>query len=249
MSRKYLLLLALLASLRLSAQDETLQIAVNASLLPPLQKIEALYQEQFQGNLDLISASSGQLAAQILNGAPYEVFISADMQYPQKIYDAGLAQQPPRALVIGQLVFWSRSPIASVEEVLSSPSLQSVAIAQPSLAPYGRAAENWLKEHQRWEVVEPKLVYGESVSQVNQYIASWSVDAAFTAISAQALDSLKDKGHWKTLTLPKKDKSLEHGIVLLRNSDAPSFAVDQFLEFIISPVAAAVFQEYGYELP
>ncbi len=227
------------------AQTSDVKIAVAANLFPPINQIKALYEEKFQSSLTLIVASSGKLTAQIMNGAPYDVFISADMKYPEKVYKQGLAQQEPKVLAYGTLYFWSaKSTTTSTEKRLRK--AKTIAIAQPDLAPYGKETRRWLQEHKWWDKIKDKLVYAENVSQVNQYIATETVVAAFTANSAQHVESINQKGSW----IEVKDTSpLPHGMVLLRNSEASEFTTNQFLEFIISPVAKKVFQDFGYKLP
>jgi molybdate transport system substrate-binding protein len=246
MVRIVLLFLILIGSINsVRAQDENMNIAIAANLLPAMSQIEALYEEKFQSSVTLIVASSGKLTAQIINGAPYDVFISADMKYPEKIYNAGNAQQPPEVLIQGKLSFWYKeSNLQSIEDGIRR--AQTIAIAQPELAPYGYQTQQWLQARGWWEQVQPKLVYAENVGQVNQYIATGAVDAAFTANSAQYAEAIGTKGKWKIVP---DAALLPHGMVLLRNSEAPEFTVNQFLEFITSPIAQKVFQDFGYELP
>lgn len=229
----------------LLAQSEELTIAVAANLQPPMRQIEARYEKDFQSDITLIVASSGKLTAQIVNGAPYDIFISADMKYPEKIFDEGLAQQPPKVLINGKLYFWTKAQkVASIEEGLAQAS--SIAVAQPELAPYGYQTKQWMEKTGNWVKWQDKIVYGENVSQVNQYIATATVDAAFTSNSAMHTDPLKGKGSW--LEVPDTE-ALPQGMVLLRNAEASEQAVNQFLEFIISPVAQQIFQNFGYEIP
>ncbi|WKN42457.1 molybdate ABC transporter substrate-binding protein [Tunicatimonas pelagia] len=227
-------------------QTSDLKIAVAANFLPPMNQVKALYEEKFQGTLTLIVASSGKLTAQITNGAPYDFFISADMKYPENIYEQGLAQQKPEVLAYGTLYFWSAKPnITSVEKRMQK--AKTIAIAQPDLAPYGKITRQWLQQHGWWDEVKDKLVYAENISQVNQYIATEAVITAFTANSAQHIESIQQKGgSWQEV---EGASPLPHGMVLLRNAEAAEFTVDQFLEFIVSPVAQKVFQDFGYQLP
>ena len=227
------------------SQTENLKIAVAANLLPPLRQIETLFEKETQESVTLIVASSGKLTAQIINGAPYDIFISADMKYPEKIFDEGQAQEKPQVLVRGKLYFWTADEsISSIKKGLDGAT--AVAIAQPELAPYGFQTKVWLEKKGWWNTMQPKLVYAENVSQVNQYIATGAVDAAFTSNSAVHSEPLQGKGVWIAVS---DSETLPHGIVLLRNSEASEQVVNQFLEFIISPIAQGVFQEFGYELP
>ena len=143
------------------------------------------------------------------------------------------------------ITFWaSCSEIESIEQQLHRS--KTIAIAQPDLAPYGAETRRWLQKQKLWETVKDKLVYGENVSQVNQYVATKTVEAAFTSNSAQCIAAISLKGSWHEVpnTTP-----LPHGMVLLRNAEASEFTINQFLEFIISPVAQKAFQDFGYKLP
>ncbi|MEM6846391.1 MAG: molybdate ABC transporter substrate-binding protein [Bacteroidota bacterium] len=227
------------------SQEENLKIAVASNLSAPVERIKALYEEDFESTLTLIVASSGKLTAQITNGAPYDLFMSADMKYPEKVYEAGLAQQKPTIFVLGTLHFWTiRSEINSIDQQLRK--AKTIAIAQPNLAPYGAETRRWLQKQELWEEVKDKLVYGENISQVNQYIATKTVVAGFTSNSAQRIEAISQKGSWHEVP---EAPPLPHGMVLLRNAEASQFAIDQFLEFMTSPVAQKVFQDFGYQLP
>lgn len=235
------------------AQGTDVKVAVAASLLPPMQKIKQLFEEKYTAtSLTILSGSSGKLTAQILNGAPYDVFISADRQYPEQVYREGHAQQKPEVLTRGKLVFWSKKKTeqSRIPALLQNKSIKTIALAQPELAPYGQRAKDWLEEHQLYQKLAGKLVFGENVGQVNQYILSGTVEAAFTAISAQYAPELQDKGYWYPLEVRQGDpESLGHSLVLLTNAESSPRAIDQFLEFIKSPIAGEVFLEFGYELP
>lgn len=232
--------------------DHTLKVAVAANLLLPMQEVKALYEKKYSGELILIPGSSGKLTAQIINGAPYDIFLAADMKYPQQVFNEGQAVTRPEVLTRGKLVFWSKNPIEGKLEawLLNNDNIKSIAIAQPELAPYGQRAKDWLSEKGIYDKVLPKVIFGESIGQVNQYIRSGTVEAAFTAISAMQAEEMKDMGYWQPLTIYSGDPSrLDHGFVLLENAVAPELTINQFIEFLKSPVAAQVFQKFGYELP
>ncbi|MDF9798223.1 molybdenum ABC transporter molybdate-binding protein [Catalinimonas alkaloidigena] len=251
----FILLIAFTAGLfplPIQAQDSdhTLKVAVAANLLLPMQEVKKLYEEKYSGELILIPGSSGKLTAQIINGAPYDIFLAADMKYPQQVFNEGRAVSRPEALTRGRLVFWSKTRTeAPLEEWLQKNSdIKSIAIAQPELAPYGQRAKDWLSEKGIYEKVLPRVIFGESIGQVNQYIRSGTVEAAFTAISAMQAEVMKDIGYWQPLTVNSGEASqLDHGFVLLENAVAPELAINQFVEFVKSPIAAQVFQKFGYE--
>ena len=238
-------------SLPIAAQDGTMKVGVAANLLLPMQEIKQIFEQKFDNKLVLIPGSSGKLTAQILNGAPYDIFLSADMKYPTKINNAGHAAIPPQVLLRGKLVFWSKEqPDQPLERWLAGEQVRSIAIAQPELAPYGNRAKEWIQEQEVYDQLIPKVIFGESIGQVNQYIRSGTVEAAFTAVSAMHADALKDDGYWQLLNVEGGDPSqLDHGMVVLTNATADERAVNQFLEFIQSPIADKVFLDFGYEIP
>jgi len=233
------------------AQEGTLKIAVAANLLLPMEKVSALYQQEYNSRLMLIPGSSGKLSAQIINGAPYDVFISADMKYPEKIKRAGHTVTSPEALLRGGLVFWSNKPWEEpMSQWLTQQPIRSLAIAQPELAPYGQLAETWLKKQEIYDQVLPKMIFGESVGQVNQYIRSGTVEAAITARSAMHAEGLKNRGYWQPIALDEDgNATLDHGMVILANATADQYTIDQFIEFIKSPIAQKVFLDFGYTIP
>lgn len=249
------LLLVLMAGLfhhPAHAQGNTIKVAVAANLLLPMQEVKKLYEKKFSSELILIPGSSGKLTAQIINGAPYDIFLAADMKYPQQIFSEGHALSEPEVLVRGQLVFWSKTkPDAPLEKWLAaSDNIKSIALAQPELAPYGQRAKDWLNEKGVYEELLSKVIFGESIGQVNQYIRSGTVEVAFTAISAMQAEEIKDIGYWKVLNITSGDPSqLDHGLVLLENAVTDEYTLNQFLEFIKSPIADKVFQDFGYEAP
>lgn len=233
------------------AQDDNLRIAVAANLMLPMQEIKTLYESDFGSTLTLIPGSSGKLTAQILNGAPYDIFLAADMKYTRQIRREGHALDPAEVLLRGKLVLWSKEkPSEPLEAWLKKADIQSLGIAQPELAPYGNQAKEWLSEQGIYDTLLPQIVFGESVGQVNQYIRSGTVDVALTAVSAMYAKELKDQGYWYPLDFDSSDPSrLDHGIVLLSNATSDRETIDQFMEFIKSPLAEKVFLDYGYEIP
>jgi molybdate transport system substrate-binding protein len=217
-----------------------------------MQQVRQLFEENTEYTLSLIPGSSGKLSAQILNGAPYDVFLAADMKYPRRIFTEGHGAKEPEVLVRGRLVFWSTRKLqeGELEDFLNSDRVKSLAIAQPELAPYGRRARYWMQQEAIYEAILPKVIYGESIGQVNQYIRASTVDAAFTAISAMHAEEMKDIGYWLPLSIEGGEASeLDHGLILLTNATADERTVNTFLEYMRSPTVEQVFRDFGYELP
>jgi molybdate transport system substrate-binding protein len=151
----------------------------------------------------------------------------------------------------GVLVLWTLNPLDLGKgiQVLNDPAVQKIAVANPKLAPYGREAINALDHFKLRAAVEARLIYGESISQVNQYIDSKSADIGFTAKSVVLAPEMAGKGKW--VELPRDSyQPIEQGVVILKHGEeTASKAAHRFIEFLASPAARTIFEKYGYLLP
>lgn len=239
-----IILLLLFASCNHSTNPK---FAVAANLLFPMQEIQRAYEAEMGKSFDLISGSSGVLSAQIQNGAPFDLFFSANMKYLETLHQKKLTKQAPRILVKGRSVFWSKYPLNSstIFQHFLSGKINTLAIANPTLAPYGEEAKSWLEAYAFWNAWEKRLIIGENIGQVNQYIRLGSVDAAFTATSAMYAQQLKDVGYWYELGEEPKE-AIPHGICLLATASKEAETILQFLQ---TEKAQKVFRKYGYLSP
>lgn len=201
--------------------------------------------------LRLSTGSSGNFFAQIKQGAPYDVFLSADLVYPRELIAAGLAD--PASLTpyaIGRLVVWTTRPEidpANVVAVVSSPIVRKFAIANPTHAPYGRAARQALEHYGVWRVAAPKLVLGENIAQTAQFVQTGNAEAGIIALSLVMAPNLKNVGRW--FLIPEEHHAvLEQGAVLTKRGNARPEA-KRYLEFLRSPEARAIFERFGFQLP
>ncbi|MEZ4775439.1 MAG: molybdate ABC transporter substrate-binding protein [Bacteroidia bacterium] len=224
--------------------DRPLLVAVAASLSAPMEEIAAAFEAEKNIHVDISVAASGVHAAQISNGAPFNLFFSADMKYPEFLREKGFAQAEPVVFVMGQLVFWSKDSVGERDLIhfFTDPKLEKIAIANPEQAPFGRRALDWLTANGWDELVESHLVYGENVSHVNRYIFSGVVDAAFTSRSAMFDPNLKNTGFW--LDIP--GEGIPHGMVILKNRHRDMAA---FRDFLRSSRAIEIWEKYGYAVP
>jgi len=231
------------------AQEEAIRLAVAANLLSPMQQLKEKYESQYQNKLILIPGSSGKLTAQIMNGAPYDIFLSADMMYPNKLLKEGYGKGEVEIFTKGKLAFWSKKEIDKpLKDWLNQSHVKSVAIAQPELAPYGRRARGWLQENKLWGKIKGQIIYGESIGQVNQYIRSGAVDAAFTAVSARHAPELRNRGHWMEIeNSTSATECLNHGLLVLQQAKASQAGIQHFLLFLRSEDAQQLLQNFGYE--
>ena len=197
--------------------------------------------------------SSGNFFAQISEGAPFDVLFSADAEYPRALEKAGLAASgSTRLYAIGQIVVWV--PLGSpldVEsdglQVLSDPSVRTVAIANPEHAPYGRAAVAAMRAAGVYEAVEPRLVLGENVSQAAQFVESGNAEAGVIALSLALASPLVDEGRYALVPIDSYPP-LEQGAVVLDAAVDPD-AAHAFVDFVLGPRGRAVLDSYGFMPP
>lgn len=195
--------------------------------------------------------ASGSLVAQIRSGAPYDVFLSADMEFPRRLIAMGGADGSSLiTYAYGRLVLWTTRrglELASVESVVRNPAVVRIAIANPRSAPYGRAAEEVLSRLDIAAVAEPKIVVGENITQAAQFVSSGNADVGFVAYSLVVAPNLEEKGHW--IEVPAKLYSpMAQGAVLTKRG-ALNPAAARYLRFLGGRQAREVFVRFGYGLP
>lgn len=236
-------LFLLLISFAFSAcqRPPSLSIAIASNLLPAFEELESLYEKEMAEPIELIPASSGSLSAQVRNGAPFDLFISANEAYPKRLFEEGFGRQAPEVLMWGQLSIWTREPIRGkeIKSYLSSEQVKRIALPEPSLAPFGAVAQDWLQENQLWELLQPKLVFGQNVGHTNQIIRSGSVEAAFSSASASHLPALNAQGVWHRSI---HFQEVPHSLLILSSKPA----VSPFMRFLRTEIALQVFRDFGY---
>ncbi|MBD2704973.1 molybdate ABC transporter substrate-binding protein [Spirosoma sp. BT702] len=243
---KKLFLFLLFCPISVLAQPLRVAVAANAQFV--MEELKTAFQQKTGVAIESIVNSSGKLTTQIQQGAPYDVFLSADMEYPQTLHKAGLTLAAPIIYAYGSLVLWTAGdlPVSANLKILSDPAVRHVAIANPATAPYGEAAIILLKSRKLLEQIQSKIVYGESIAQVNQYILSGSVEVGFTAKSVVLDPSLTKRGHW--VDLPAKEYApIAQGVVVLKRTGQTK-AAQQFLAFLGSPTARRILQKFGYQI-
>lgn len=214
-----------------------------------MEEIAAQFTNETQIVVEVASGSSGILTAQIRQGAPFDVFMSANMRYPKALERDGLTLGSPQTYAYGSLILWSLDDI-NLEpgiNVLSDNSVERFVIANPEIAPYGIAAMAALENSKLLPMVKDKMVLGESVGQVNQYVSSGAVQVGLTSHSVLHSSKLLDKGNSKEI-----DKSLyqpiKQGIVILKNGAEYNLQAAQlFHDFMFSTEAKKILNAYGYQ--
>ena len=253
MFRRVFLILLLLAAVQCSFAQEnsTLKIAAAADLQPVLPALIDQFEKQTNKKVDASYASSATLATQILNGGPFSLFLSADLSFPQKVIDAGLADSAqPVPYARGTLVLWARndSPVQPLSiDSLRSPSLRTVAVANAEHAPYGRAAKAALEKMGLTEALKGKLVVAENIAQTAQYADSGNADVGLISLTSALTPRLSSSG--KYVEIPEDDYPpiLQGAVVLKHGADAAE--AHQFLDFLLSPPIRKQLAERGLRAP
>lgn len=193
-----------------------------------------------------VLSSSGKLTAQIQEGAPFDVFVSADMMYPMALYQSGFALQEPSIYAYGTLVLWTiHNDLQPAIDALSHDKIKYIALANPKTAPYGVAALEVLERFKISEIVKERLVYGENIAQTNQFITTQAADVGFTSKSVVLSPNLAQQGHW--IEVPQDAYTpLAQGIVLLKNAEKKPIKAQKFYDFVFSPKGKEILTTFGY---
>lgn len=224
---------------------QPLTIATAANMQFAMETLTKAFTEETGILCELTISSSGKLTAQIKEGAPYDVFVSANMKYPNELYKQGMTVEKPKVYAHGKLVLWSmKEGLLPTLELLDDSSISHIALANPKTAPYGMAAEEVLKGEGLYDRLESKLVFGESIAQTNQFIITQSAEVGFTSMSVVLSPQMKDKGKWIELA-PSLYSPIEQGIVVLKK-DTEIENAEIFYDFIFSPKAKKILEEFGY---
>ena len=246
MGRCLLIALAgLLAAAAPPALAGEIQVAVAANFTAPAKDIAAAFKDQTGDEAVLSFGASGHFYAQIQQGAPYQVFLSADADRPKAAVEAGLAVGDSRfTYAIGKLVLWSRNlDVSKGDEALKANAFAKLAIANPKSAPYGAAAVEAMTKLGAYDAILPKIVQGASIGQAFEFVDTGNADLGFVALSQLANVTVGSR--WlvpQTLYAP-----IRQDAVLLKAAadDEPSKA---FLAFLRGPQARAIIEKYGYSL-
>ncbi len=234
-----------------AATPRTVSVAAAADLQFALVDLQAAFTKVHPDiDLALTYGSSGNFYAQIVNGAPFDLFLSADETYPQKLMDAGLADRASAFRYSrGRLVLWvpAASPIPLERlglKALLDPAAKKVAIANPRHAPYGRAAEAALAKLGLLDAVRPRLVYGENIAQTAQFVQTGAADIGILALSLVKASAMSGLGRRFELPLDAYPPLEQGGVVLTRTRDRA--AAWAFRDFLRGPEGVAILKRYGF---
>ncbi len=244
------LLLAAMLLLPIGGHAEQIRVAAAADLKFALDEIAATFkQANPTDELDIIYGSSGKFLTQIQQGAPYDLYFSADIAFPRELVKAGYAATEVRPYAIGRIVLWSADRDASQMKLadLIDPTITRIAIANPRHAPYGQRAEEALRAAGLWELLEPKLVYGENVAQTAQFVQSGNAQVGIIALSLALSPTLATQGGYGPIP-DNLHQPLEQGYIITKRAADKALA-RLFADYMGSATARAVMTRYGFVLP
>lgn len=244
--------LALMLSTHAShaGQPRHMTIAAAADLRYALDAVITNYQRTHpQDVVEVVYGSSGKLLAQIEQGAPFELFFSADSEYPRQLVAAGAASGDPVPYALGHIVIWSAGVDASKLTVadLARSSFERIAIANPEHAPYGKRAEQALRAAGVWDAVQPRLVYGDNIAQTAQFVASGNAKVGIIAQSLALNPQMAKKGSYAVIPASLYQPLLQSFVVTRRGAD--NTLARDFAQYVQSAAARGVFSRYGFSLP
>lgn len=229
---------------------EKITIAAAADLKFALDEIVVLFNRVHPADrVETIYGSSGKFQAQIRQGAPFDLYFSADIAYPRALKEEGFAASEVQPYAVGRIVLWSPSRDAGKMTLadLADPAIRKVAIANPKHAPYGKRAEEALKASGVWEKVEAKLVHGENVAQTAQFVQTGNAQAGIIALSLVLNPDLAKQGSY-ALIPDKLHQPLEQGFIVTKRAASNPLA-QEFARFMAGKEARAVMMRYGFSLP
>lgn len=244
--RLFIISLSLLLLACSPHRSEILTIATAANMQWAMQEITQSFTDKTGIPCETVISSSGKLTAQIQAGAPFDVFVSADMQYPTALFQQGLTTAEPTVYAYGQLVLWSRvEGLEPSVDLLTRDLIRHIALPNPKTAPYGVAAVEVLRYYNIYDAVEEKLVFGESVAQANQFIVSQAAEIGFTAKAVVLSPNLQGTGHWQELN-PDTYSPIAQGVVVLAQETGPSEQAQSFYDFLRSKEGQEILVKFGY---
>ena len=230
--------------------EQMLTIAAAADLKFALDEIVVSFKRNHPAaQIETIYGSSGKFSTQIRQGAPYDIYFSADIAYPRALKAEGFASSEVQPYAVGRIVLWSPSRDAGNMTLadLADPSIRKIATANPKHAPYGKRAEDALKAAGVWEKVESKLVYGENVAQAAQFVQTGNAQVGIIALSLALSLELAKQGSYALIS-DKLHQPLEQGFIITQRA-ADNALAQAFARFIAGREARTIMTRYGFVLP
>lgn len=244
------LLLVSLLLIANTAHAGKITIAVAADLKFAMDEIVVNFKKRQPGDeVQVVYGSSGKFHTQIQQGAPYDLFFSADIAFPRELADRGFAASEPRAYAVGRVVLWSNSIDATKMTLasLADEKITRIAIANPKHAPYGKRAEEALRSSGLWEKLQPKLVFGENIAQAAQYVQSRNAQVGIVALSLALNPEMSKKGGYYLIPDTLHNPLVQGYVITKKGAKKP--LAKQFADFVGTKQSAAVLTRYGFVLP
>lgn len=245
------ILAALLIMCAPSLWAQPVTIAVAANMKNAFAEINAAFRATGKPELRVVFGSSGNFTAQIMNGAPYSLLIAADEHFPLELYKNGKALDEGTIYAIGKLAIIAKkslnlSSAASKADIAGAiTKANKVAIAKPELAPYGKAAVQYLKSEGLWDLAKDKLIYADNIGVATMYVASGAADIGFTAVALAISPELMKSSSYSTLNHSFYEP-IKQRMVLMKNAPAEAVELYQFMQ---SAQAKSILHKYGYTTP
>jgi molybdate transport system substrate-binding protein len=239
-----------LALLSRPALAESLTIAAAADLKYAMAEVVKNFRAQRPNDkIEVIYGSSGKFFTQLSNDAPFDMFFSADIEYPRELEKKGLTAGPSRPYAVGRIVLWSLKPELAKTALKNLPNavIRKFAVANPQHAPYGRRAQEAMRHEGVWEAMQPKLVMGENIAHTAQFIDSGAADAGIIALALVLSPNMQGKGAW-TLIPAEWHEPLEQGFAITQRA-ANNPLAKSFANYMASAPARVVMRRYGFVLP
>jgi len=235
-----------LIGLTAASLAQTIRVAAAANLQSVILVLQKDFKAKTGVEIEPIIGSSGNLVAQMRNGAPFDVFLSADMSFPKKLAEDGLTTGAPVVYAQGVLIICSTQDLGyeNWPRLLLTPKIKKIAIGNPAIAPYGLAAQEALQQRGVYNDIKGKLVTGESISQVNTYIVTGNAEVGFTTQSLVKDPANKTKLYWKAIDANLYSR-IEQGMVVLKSS-ANKANAEKFYKYMQSAGAKKILAEFGY---
>lgn len=229
---------------------EKISVLAAASLKFVLEDIKAEFLKSHKNDeIEISYLSSGKAYAQIQNGSPAELFIAADSGYPQKVFENGLGADKPQDYARGKLVVFSANKDfnANDAKILQDSKIKHISIPNPKLAPYGVAAESYIKSMKLEKALEKKLVLGESIGQATTYVKEGAAEVGFSALSMVIKD--EDKNITYTIIDQTYYDPIVQSLIVTKSGKDSKLAKDFAQYILVSKKAQEIFKEYGYDTP
>jgi molybdate transport system substrate-binding protein len=246
-----LILLPALICLLTFSSGAQVSPAVAANMKFAFEEIKDQFTKKTGYTVTPVYGSSGKLVTQIRTGAPFDIFISADVGFADSIVASALNVDKPKIYAYGKLVLWTCKPIDLKKsiDILTESSVNTIALGDLKLTVYGPAAKKFIEDQGLWKTIEYKVVYGENITKVAQFIASGSADIGFTAKSLVLADEMKGKGVWVEIDSTKYDPLPQAAVILTYGEKNNQKITQALYSFLFSKEAQEILIKYGYKLP